>query len=276
MYPNDAGDAHSLLKYADAAMYRAKSQARTHYVFFNRTAHRHFTDRLDLEQALRQAVEHKEFEVYYQPIVALGNMQIRGFEALLRWRHPELGWISPVRFIPLLEEKGLIQEVGDWVLAEVCRQARHFEGLCFSVNAASQQFSDPDFARRIFLAMAENDLSADRLEIELTESTLLERTTATIENLNALSEMGVSLAIDDFGTGYSSLSYLRRFPITRLKIDRSFIKDITVTEDATHLAQAIVGLGKTLNMAITAEGIETLEQLDLLRQWQCDGGRDST
>ena len=272
-YPDDGEDPHSLLKYADAAMYRAKSLRGTPYCFFSHTDHRQSSDRLDLEQALRQAVEEEGFHLNYQPIVSLQDQRIAGFEALLRWHHPELGNIPPSRFIPLLEQSGLIRSVGDWILQQVCRQASRHPQWQFAVNVASQQFGDPDFARRLFLLLADHELTAEQIEIELTESTLLDRTSATIHNLNAVADLGVSLAIDDFGTGYSSLSYLRRFPISRIKIDRSFISDITRSEEAASLALGIIQLGRTLRMELTAEGIEAADQLELLRHWHCDAGQ---
>ena len=272
-YPDDGKDPHSLLKYADAAMYRAKSRRGTPYCFFSHADHRQSSDRLDLEQALRQAVEAEGFHLDYQPIVSLQDQRISGFEVLLRWHHPELGNIPPSRFIPLLEQSGLILPVGDWILQQACYQAGRHPHWQFAVNVASQQFGDPDFARRLFLLLADHSLPAEQIEIELTESTLLDRTSATIHNLNAVADLGVSLAIDDFGTGYSSLSYLRRFPISRIKIDRSFISDITRSEEAASLALGIIQLGRTLRMELTAEGIETADQLELLRHWHCDAGQ---
>ncbi|BAN70153.1 signal transduction protein [endosymbiont of unidentified scaly snail isolate Monju] len=273
LYPDDAEDPHSLLKYADSAMYQAKADVSRRYSFFNRNEHRHFTDRLNLEQSLRLAVERDQLVIKYQPIISLDDLSVIGFEALLRWEDPELASIPPSRFVPLLEENGLIHTVGEWVLKKVCAMSASHPRFCFSVNVASQQFNDPDFARQLFLMLTEHNLSGDRIEIELTESTLLERTSVTIENLNAVANMGISIAIDDFGTGYSSLSYLKRFPIRRIKIDKSFVHDITSSEESASLTRAIVGLGKTLNMEITAEGIETDEQLDLLRHWGCDAGQ---
>lgn len=274
LYPDDGQDPQALLKYADAALHQSKVQSTNAYCFFKSGMDRCAEQALDMETELRQALEQGQFCLYYQPIVDLEKTRIVNFEALLRWRKPDGGLVPPLRFLPLLEETGLIKEVGEWVLREACTMAREWDGIgpqapAVSVNISSAQLTDPDFGKRVFHILAEYGLEPDRLELELTESMLVERCGVAVDNINCLAEMGVRLAIDDFGTGYSSLSYLNRFPIHTLKIDRSFIQDISDDGQGAAVARTIVTLGQALQLRVVAEGVETYAQLQMLKAWGC-------
>ncbi|MDB5889087.1 MAG: diguanylate cyclase [Rhodocyclales bacterium] len=275
IYPDDASDAETLLKYADTAMYQAKHAGRDTFRFFTAQMNAAVLARLDLETALRNAVDNEEFVLHYQPKVQLHNGRIAGLEALLRWQRPGYGLVSPQDFIPLLEETGLIVRVGSWVIAEACRQIglwmrSPIGPIQVAVNISGRQFVEGDLDGDVMRALADNGVSADLLELELTESSLMtniERTTAILQTLK---QQGVQISIDDFGTGYSSLAYLRRFPIDKLKIDIAFIREVTNNPDDAVIALAIIRMAHSLKLDVIAEGVETEAQLAYLRRHHCD------
>jgi EAL domain-containing protein (putative c-di-GMP-specific phosphodiesterase class I) len=275
VYPTDGTDVETLLKNADAAMYHAKESGRNNYQFFTPDMNTRALERLSLERSLRRAIEREELRLHYQPQYEVGTGRIVGVEALIRWQHPELGLIPPGRFIRFAEDINLIGEVGKWVLHEACRQARAWQSqalpaLRVAVNISAAQFRDPDLPGTVMNALRAAGMEASHLEIELTESIIMEdveRATGLLEQLKAL---GLELAIDDFGTGYSSLSYLKRFPIDLLKIDQSFVRDITSDKDDAAITSAIIALTHNLGLRTIAEGVETVEQLTFLEGHGCD------
>jgi diguanylate cyclase (GGDEF)-like protein/PAS domain S-box-containing protein len=275
VHPDDASDPETLLKYADTAMYRAKQAGRDTYRFFTAQMNADVLARLDLETALRKAVENGEFVLHYQPKVQLNSGRIAGLEALLRWQRPGHGLVAPRDFIQVLEETGLIVRVGSWVLATACKQIAlwmhsSIGPVPVSVNVSGRQFSEGDLDGDVIKALGDNDITADLLELELTESSLMANTERTIARLQNLKDQGVQVSIDDFGTGYSSLAYLRRFPIDKLKIDIAFIRDITRNSDDAAIALAIIRLAHSLKLKVIAEGVETAAQLAYLRRHHCD------
>ncbi|MFH1495991.1 MAG: EAL domain-containing protein [Pseudomonadota bacterium] len=274
-YPKDGLNADDLLKNADAAMYRAKAMGRNNFQFYGEEMNLQAMERLMLENGLRHALERDEFEVYYQPRVDLQRGEIIGMEALLRWNHPELGLVSPVSFIPLAEETGLIVPIGEWVLRTACAQNRAwqdegFSPLSVSVNLSARQFWQQDLVDVVAAALSESRLDPAWLELEITESLLMQNAEVANATLRKLKAMGIRLSIDDFGTGYSSLSYLKRFPIDTLKIDRSFVRDITTDPDDAAIARAVVSLAHDMKLKVVAEGVETIEQMAFLRLRHCD------
>ncbi|BCM25199.1 EAL domain-containing response regulator [Methyloradius palustris] len=275
LHPNDASDAQTLLKYADTAMYRAKHAGRDTYRFFTAQMNVDVLARLEMEKALRKAIENEEFELYYQPKVYLKTGRITGVEALIRWNRPGHGMVSPQFFIPVLEDTGLIVRVGSWVIATACKQIALWRqssvgALQISVNVSGQQFVEGDLDGDVISALTENDIPPHLLELELTESSMMVNTERTIAILDKLKKLGVQISIDDFGTGYSSLAYLRRFPIDKLKIDIAFIRDITHNADDAALALTIIRMAHGLKMEVIAEGVETIGQLAYLRHYRCD------
>jgi len=275
VYPADGTDADSLVAHADEAMYSAKQSGRNSFQFFNAAMSVFSRARLDLERDLRRALPLKQFEVHYQPKIDIASGRTNSVEALLRWRHPTRGLVGPDGFIPLAEENGLMLGIGEWVLREACRQARQWqdEGLPFlriAVNISPMHFLQPGFLQIVQAALSDHRLEARYLEIELTETTVMDHAESSVQILEELSRMGVLVSIDDFGTGYSSMSYLRRFPIDKLKIDRSFISDLTGNPDALSIVKAIITLAHSLRLKVVAEGVETLQQLEQLRELGCD------
>ena len=274
MYPDDAEDAEGLIRCADIAMYHAKENGRNGYRFVTKEMGVKSRDRMDLEGSLRQAIRDNELFLVYQPQVDTGTGKMVGLEALIRWRHPQEGLIMPGRFLPVAEETGLVIAMGDWVLFEACAQIRRWKtqfglDIPIAVNVSGAQFRDGQLPNKVARALDANGLAGPELEIEVTEGTLIEDVAAAAATLAALKERGVLIALDDFGTGYSSLSYLHRFPIDKLKIDRSFILDLSTGESNASVPRAIVGLGRSLGLSVIAEGVETEHQLQLLRDLSC-------
>ncbi|HET7689119.1 MAG TPA: EAL domain-containing protein [Nocardioidaceae bacterium] len=275
LQPEDASVPELLLQYADTAMYRAKEAGRDTFRFSTAQMNADIQARLQLEAALRSAVDDEQFVLHYQPKVDLGSGQVAGFEALLRWERPGHGLVGPSEFIPVLESTGLIVSVGRWVLFEVCRQIAQWSAagrgpLTISANVSGRQFADGDLVADVTAALDQHQVDGHLLELELTESVLMDNTEHTIEILQNLQERGVRISVDDFGTGYSSLAYLRRFPINTLKIDVAFVRDITTSADDAALALAIIRLAHSLKLDVIAEGVETAEQLAYLRRHHCD------
>ena len=269
--PGDGDTTEELMRNADMALYRAKSDGGGVHRFFEREMDRQAQKRRDMELDLRRAFANGEFELHYQPLVDIAADRISGFESLLRWRHPEKGMISPADFIPIAEDIGLIVALGEWVLREACAEAVKWpEEIKVAVNLSPVQFRSRNLVQVVVSALAHSGLSPKRLELEITESLFLAETEANIAILHQLRELGVSISMDDFGTGYSSLSYLRSFPFDKIKIDRSFVKDLAERSDCVAIVRAISGLGRSLNITTLAEGVETMEQLDWLRAEGCN------
>ena len=270
MAPTDGHDAEELLKKADLALYRAKMEGRGLYRFFEPDMDARVQARRALELDLRGALPNKQFELHYQPLVDIGQGEVSGLEALLRWTHPRRGKVSPADFIPLAEETALIVPIGEWVLRQACRDAAAWpEHIRIAVNISPVQFKNASLVPTVLSALASSGLSANRLELEITESVLLQDTDATLTTLHELRELGVRVSMDDFGTGYSSLSYLRSFPFDNIKIDQSFVRDMVGNRQSLAIIQAVTSLGTTLGMTTTAEGVETQDQLEQLRAHGC-------
>jgi diguanylate cyclase (GGDEF)-like protein len=275
VYPDDGMDAETLIKNADTAMYQAKENGRQSYQFFKPAMNARAVERQSIEESLRRALERHEFTLHYQPKINLRTGEITGAEALIRWTHPIRGPVSPAQFIPVAEECGLILPIGNWVLREACKQARAWleAGLplaTMAVNISAMEFRDANFLEGIFTICKDTGLDPRSLELELTESVLMKRAEAAASVLQTLRTSGVRVAVDDFGTGYSSLSYLRKFPIDALKIDQSFVRQITTTPDETTIVAAIISMARSLGLRVVAEGVETQEELAFLRANQCD------
>jgi diguanylate cyclase (GGDEF)-like protein len=268
--PTDGDEADELLKKADMALYRAKADGRGAYHFFERAMDEQLQARRALELDLRRAVQAGEFELVYQPLYHLGDERVTGCEALLRWRHPERGTVSPADFIPLAEEIGLIVPLGEWVLRHACAEAANWpDHVRLAVNLSPAQFRDRGLVGTVVSALASSGLPAQRLELEITESVLLQDSAANMTMLHDLKALGVRISMDDFGTGYSSLSYLRSFPFDKIKIDQTFVRDILHDSDALAIIRAVLDLGASMGVTTTAEGVETLEQLNALRGQGC-------
>ncbi len=272
--PQDGSDAQTLLKHADMAMYASKERGQGGFRFFSPEMNRTARERHELANSLRRALQRDEFSLVYQPQVDMAANRVVGVEALLRWRHPEQGPISPARFVPLAEEIGLIRPLGEWVLHQACRQARAwhdagFAPLRLAVNISGRQFRQTDLLGMLDRTLEASGLSAEQLELELTESILMEAADSNVTMLKRLKERGVSLAIDDFGTGYSSLAYLKHFPMDRIKIDRSFVNDLETTPNDTAIVDAIIALGQRFGMSVVAEGVENRRQSGTLLERGC-------
>ncbi len=269
--PGDGETGEELTRNADMALYRAKSDGGGVHRFFEREMDRQAQKRRDMELDLRRAFANGEFELYYQPLVDLAADRISGFESLLRWRHPVKGMISPAEFVPVAEDIGLIVALGEWVLREACAEAAKWPAdVKVAINLSPVQFRSRNLVQAVISALAHSGLSPMRLELEITESVFLAETEANLAVLHQLRGLGISISMDDFGTGYSSLSYLRSFPFDKIKIDRSFVKDLSERSDCGAIVRAISGLGRSLNITTTAEGVETMDQLDWLRAEGCN------
>jgi EAL domain-containing protein (putative c-di-GMP-specific phosphodiesterase class I) len=278
LHPADGPGPDQLLKCADLALYRAKDRGRDRIQLYNPALNVRVFEQMVLESRLRRAIEQCQFVLLYQPQIELSGGEVVGFEALLRWRHPELGLVRPNEFVPLAEESGLIEPLGLWVLRTACLQHRAWREarlppVRLAVNMSARQFQRSGLEERIREVLAETEMAANCLELELTETVLMQEGDQTASLLASLSELGIGLALDDFGTGYSSLSYLKRFPITRVKIDRSFVRDIATSEGDAAVARAVIAMAHGLGVEVVAEGIETLEQLAVLRRYDCDEGQ---
>jgi predicted signal transduction protein with EAL and GGDEF domain len=271
MAPADGREPDQLLRNADMALYRAKAEGRSTYSFFQPEMDAQMQERRRLELDLRKALAGDQFELYYQPLVDIAGGHVAAFEALLRWNHPERGLIGPDDFIPVAEDIGLIVPLGDWVLRQACRDAARWPAaLSVAVNLSAAQFRNPALALSVVSALAQTGLQAKRLELEITETVLLQNDQAVLNALHDVRQLGVRVSMDDFGTGYSSLSYLRSFPFDKIKIDRSFISELGNDEsDCAAIIRAVTRLGSSLGMTTTAEGVETREQLELLRAEGC-------
>ena len=275
VFPDDGKDAETLIKNADTAMYQAKENGRQSYQFFKPAMNVRAVERQSIEENLRRALERQEFALHYQPKIDLRTGKISGAEALIRWTHPVRGPVSPAQFIPVAEDCGLILPIGQWVLREACKQARAWvdAGLpvtSMAVNISSMEFRDDNFLDSVFAALSETGLDPQSLELELTESVLMKRAESAASVLKTLRARGVQIAVDDFGTGYSSLSYLTKFPIDALKIDQSFVRQISSTPDDTTIVTAVISMGRSLKLRVVAEGVETRDELAFLQARQCD------
>jgi diguanylate cyclase (GGDEF)-like protein len=270
----------NMLRDADTAMYRAKAQGKACYEVFDKGMHTHAVYVLQMENDLRRALEREEFLVYYQPIVSLDNGQLAGFEALIRWQHPDRGFINPSDFIPLAEDTGLIVPIGEWILKRACEQLAKWQWqspvnrhLFMSVNLSSKQISQPDLVDVIRDTLEETHVEAKHIKLEITESAVMDNAEMAVRLLKRLKALGVGLSIDDFGTGYSSLGYLHRFPVNTLKIDHSFVGRIGEQTENSEIVRTIISLAENMGMDVVAEGVETLNQLAHLRGLKCQYGQ---
>jgi EAL domain-containing protein (putative c-di-GMP-specific phosphodiesterase class I) len=275
LYPFDATTASDLIRNADGAMYQAKEQGRNGYQIYDESMNAKALERIILESQLHKALKEEEFTVYYQPQVSNQSGRVVGIEALVRWNSKELGLVEPGRFLPLAEEIGLVIQIDQWVMREACRQHKlwldaGFPPVTLAINISGQQFMKNELLETVTSVLKESGLDPGLLELELTEGVLMAHTERTVKTLQALKEMGVRLAIDDFGTGFSSLSYLKRFPLDVLKIDRTFINDITTDPDDAAITLATIEMAHTLKLKVIAEGVETKPQLDFLTKNGCD------
>ena len=275
LFPENGDDEQTLLKHADTAMYQAKEEGKNNFQFYSPNTNSHTLQRMVLENHLRSALENNELQLQYQAKLDLHNNSISGVEALLRWNNPEIGVVSPAQFIPIAEETGLIVPIGRWVLKAACMQnmawqAQGLPPVCMAVNLSPRQFLNQDLLAHINEALNESGMPPELLELEITESMVMHHVDQAVQLLHAIKQIGVRIAIDDFGTGYSSLAQLKRFPIDTLKVDRSFIREVVQDSDDQAITEAIIAMGKSLSLTIVAEGVETREQQDFLRNRACD------
>jgi predicted signal transduction protein with EAL and GGDEF domain len=273
LYPTDGLDAETLMRNADTAMYAAKDSGRGNFKFFTQHMNVAAQQRLNLENALRRALENREFELFYQPIFDLRDRSVTGFEALIRWHQPGGVVIGPAEFVSVAEESGLIIPIGDWVLREALRQARLWQTparpLTVAVNVCASQLAGRSFVERLRRLIIETGIAPELVELEVTETVIIEGAGEAREALDQIAALGVTLAIDDFGTGYSGLAYLKRLPIDMVKIDQSFVRDLTIDADDAAIVTAIVAMGRSLGVDVVAEGVETEEQLAELKRLGC-------
>jgi diguanylate cyclase (GGDEF)-like protein/PAS domain S-box-containing protein len=274
-YPKDGLDAESLIRNSDTAMYQAKDNGRDTFQFFTDDMNKRVTERLLLENNLRRALEREEFEMWYQPVVDLKTEKIIGVEALLRWDHPQRGYISPLEFVPMAEEIGLIIPLGNWIMETACRQQLAWEkhglpSISMSINVSGRQLQQDSFVEEVSKVLQKTKINPNNIVLELTESMLMDPTPEFIVKLESLKKLGIQLAIDDFGTGYSSLGYLKRLPVDKIKIDRVFIHDVHKSPDSSAIAMAIIAMSKSLKLRVVAEGAEQKEEIQFLKKFQCD------
>ncbi len=274
-YPDDAGDAASLLKYADTAMYHAKDSGRNTFKLYSASLTARVMERVELENGLRKALARQEFVLHYQPQVGTPNDQIIGMEALLRWNHPERGLLLPGEFVGMAEETGLIVPIGEWVLRTACAESRRWQDevgrpVRIAVNLSAVQFRADNLVPMIRSVLRETELAPELLDLEMTESTLMDSTDATVVRLNEIKAAGINVSIDDFGTGYSSMSYLKRFPVSALKIDKSFLCGLPQDAENVAILRAIIAMAHGLKIGVIAEGVETPDQAALVRAFGCD------
>jgi diguanylate cyclase (GGDEF)-like protein/PAS domain S-box-containing protein len=273
LFPDDSANVDDLIKHADAAMHSAKDLGRNNFQFFTEALNREVQERMLLESGLRQAIRRNELRLLYQPKIDLSTREIVGAEALMRWEHPGLGQVSPARFIPVAEDSGMMGQMGEWVLRTACRQIREWRDagleIAVAVNVSPRQFKQQDLADLVFKVLKETTVPASLLEIELTESAVMEDAEASVVMLERLKDFGVRISIDDFGTGYSSLSYLKRLPLDVLKIDQSFVRDISTDPNDAAIVRAVITLTRSLGMKVIAEGVETEAQLAFLNAYGC-------
>jgi EAL domain-containing protein (putative c-di-GMP-specific phosphodiesterase class I) len=278
VYPDDGLDTETLMKGADTAMYHAKENGRNSYRFFEKEMNARAVERQSLEVSLRRALARHEFVLHYQPKIDLETGLMTGAEALIRWIHPERGLMLPGDFVPIAEDSGLIVPIGQWVLREACRQAQEWIDLrrrpmAVAVNVSPLEFRNPQFLDNVRAALHDSKLDPRYLEIELTERSLIQHLESTAATLKALKEIGIQVAIDDFGTGYSNLSYLRQFPVNVLKVDQSFVREISSDRVSASIVCAVISMGKSLGHRVVAEGVETREQLEFLQAQRCGEGQ---
>lgn len=278
IFPDDGGDSNTILKNAGAALHMAKMLGGNNYRFYTSDMNARALKRLELESNLRRAIDREELEVYYQPQIEYASGKVVGAEALVRWHHPTLGFLPPAEFIPLAEDTGVIEELGAWVMRTACAEAGRwhaegFEDVRIAINVSTREFRNPNFYERMLETLQQTGLDPRKLEVELTETTMMANTNAAVELLRKIRKLGVKIAIDDFGTGYSSLSYLKRLPIDTLKLDRSFVNGATSDPDDAALVMAVITLAHNLRLKVIAEGVETEEHLRFLRLLRCDGGQ---
>ncbi|MBV8062917.1 MAG: EAL domain-containing protein [Nevskia sp.] len=275
LFPQHGQDEHTLLKNAESAMFAVKKQGRNGFQLYQHALNHDSSQRLRLENSLRHAIERNEFHLLYQPILEMATRRVVGAEALIRWQQPEKGLIPPDQFIPLADETGLIQTIGEWVLKTACAQfaqwhRRGLDWLSVAVNVSAQQFRQEDLAERVASILEDVGIDPHRVALEITETVAMQDAKTTIATLKRFKDMGMTISIDDFGTGYSSLAYLKRFPIDTLKIDRSFVRDILIDADDCAIVDAVMSLGRALDLRVVAEGVETDEQFDYLLRRGCD------
>jgi len=275
LYPDDGEDFDSLLQKADTAMYHAKESGRNNHRFFTAQMNLQVVEHMTLQTQLRLAIENREFVLHYQPQMDLSDGKIYGVEALIRWNSPENGLVEPGKFIEVAEDSGLIVPIGAWVLNEACRQARAWQDAGLSpfviaVNLSAVQFKRLDLVATVINALVLSDLDAQWLELELTESILIQDAEATLDSVRRLKALGVKLSVDDFGTGYSSLTYLKRFAVDKLKIDQSFVRDLASDPDDAAIVRAIIQMARSLKLKTIAEGVESEQLIGLLQAFQCD------
>ena len=273
VFPDDGRDAEALIRNADAAMYHAKEMGRANYQFFTEQMNLAAGKRLALENDLRRALQKGDLRVFYQPVSELKTGCVTAHEALLRWQHASRGLVAPSEFIQLAEDTSLILKIGEWVLREACRWGTFIgadRGLLVGVNLSARQFNDPKLLELVSRVLEETGLPPGLLELEITESTVMQQTDVTLSTLRKLKELGVSIAIDDFGTGYSSLAHLKRFPVDKLKIDKSFVAELPQDKDNQAIVAAIIGLAHALGLKVVAEGVETEGQKEFLQNAGCD------
>jgi diguanylate cyclase (GGDEF)-like protein len=275
VYPDDGENAETLIKNADTAMYQAKENGRRGYRFFMPDMNVRAVERQSIEEGLRHALARQEFALHYQPIIDLRTEAITGAEALLRWTHPTRGLIAPARFIPVAEDCGLIVPIGAWVLREACRQSRAWidaglPAMTIAVNVSAMEFRAENFLENLFATLGKTGLDPSSLVLEVTESVVMKHAESAAATLLSLRQVGIQVAIDDFGTGYSSLGYLRKFPLDALKIDQSFVRQISTAGEDTAIVTAVIGMARSLKLRVIAEGVETIDELEFLRSHQCD------